>query len=136
MIVFAGNFPRRKILRRAAGATPCHKRFNYKSALFSCWQIHKDFTAEQNCFPRHIGQTLGPPICHFAKIIAAPQFFQGGNGAGLMQMWKKKTGRTKCIRGKMMQSLTGALVPYLICIFPTDADIDIHSLSLMDICSF
>ena len=91
MIVFAGNFPRRKILRRAAGATPCHKRFNYKSALFSCWQIHKDFTAEQNCFPRHIGQTLGPSICHFAKIIAAPQF-QGGNGVGLMQIWKKKLG--------------------------------------------
>ena len=76
MIVFAGNFPRRKILRRAAGATPCHKRFNYKSALFSCWQIHKDFTAEQNCFPRHIGQTLGPPICHFDKNNCCPQFFR------------------------------------------------------------
>ena len=92
MIVFA-KFPQKEdFTATAAGATPCHKRFNYKSALFSCWQIHKDFTAEQNCFPRHIGQTLGPPICHFAKIIAAPQFFQGGNGGGLMQIWKKKLG--------------------------------------------
>ena len=92
MIVFAGNFPRRKILQRAAGATPCHKRFNYKSALFSCWQIHKDFTAEQNCFPRHIGQTLGPPICHFAKIIAAPQFFRRQWRRLDANMGKKKQG--------------------------------------------
>ena len=90
---------------------PCHKTFNYKSALFS-WQIHKDFTSQQNCFPGHIGQTLGPPICHCTIFW--------GVDANL-----SKTGRVKCIIMKV-DALTGALVPYLICTSRADANIDIH----------
>ena len=102
---------RRRFYGRLPLRPPCHKTFNYKRALLS-WQIHKDFTSQQNCFPGHIGQTLGPPICHCTIFW--------GVDANL-----SKTGRVKCIIMKV-DALTGALVPYLICTSRADANIDIH----------
>ena len=81
---------RRRFYGRLPLRPPCHKTFNYKSALFS-WQIHKDFTSQQNCFPGHIGQSLGAPICHLSrKNIFCPIFLGGRGQCTLMQIWAKQ----------------------------------------------
>ena len=104
---------------------PCHKTFNYKSALFS-WQIHKDFTSQQNCFPGHIGQSLGATyLSPLHQNTFGSNFFWGGGGSMYLDANLSKTGRIKCIMMKM-HALTGALVPYLVCTSGADADIDIH----------
>ena len=124
MIVPAGNFSGRKILRQAAStAPPDHKTFNYKSALFS-WQIHKDFTSQQNCFLGHIGQSLGPPICHLcsSKIRAAPFF-----GVDVHMDANLRKNKARQMHHDQNARFDGCIssVPYLY-LSPPDADIDIH----------
>ena len=124
MIASAGNFSGRKILRQAASAAPPdHKTFNYKSALFS-WQIHKDFTSQQNCFLGHIGQSLGRHLyvtSPTAKYV--PLHFFGSKYLDA-NLSKNKAHQMHHDQNARFDGCI-SFVPYLYLSRP-DADIDIH----------